>query len=53
MSTKKTHTKSYSNNVRLLFLLNLNEDIAESGMPQTMSSRLCLPRFSLPTALAR
>ena len=30
MSTTKLHTKSYSNNDRLFFLLNPNEDIAET-----------------------
>lgn len=30
MSTAKLHTKSYSNNDRLFFLLNPNEDIAEN-----------------------
>ena len=30
MSTTKLHTKSYSNNDRLFFLLNPNEDIAEN-----------------------
>ena len=30
MSTTKLHTKSYSNNDKLFFLLNPNEDIAEN-----------------------
>ena len=30
MSTTKLHTKYYSNNDRLFFLLNPNEDIAEN-----------------------